>query len=1038
MAFSRIVSSVISKHLHNYIEDFKEDEFQINFLKGQTTVKNLKLKPNVLNDLHLPVSIREGFIGELVLTLPWTHLASQCTTVKISDLFLVVKAKEELISANEAPEEVLEKLFRAKMARLNLARLLGSDTPKKENDKKSFISRIEEEIVGGIVLKILDSIQIYIENIHIRYEDEVSNKKHPFAIGLFVGGIQIESTDHSWNPLISGFKRDIMKKRLQLQHLGIYFDTNNPDIRNYTTTEEFAKHMRDIIEEKKGVSVSAVLKSTVNFASPTSSPRVVLQLEIDSLNASLNQKQLRRAADAWRMITKWKKAVKYPLTVSKRPREIVPVSPQSWWLYAFSMTQDDVRNRQNHWNWDWMRIRLQARRTYLELYKKVVKQEELSVLEESQLESIHREYSYDDLLSWRKLVNASIEVEEIPLGKKIVNFFRSLSTSKEHEHEDTEAALKELWKMIGYKEEGVLAEKKDQNPKAQIAQAYMHTMISVQLNSFTFQINAKPDETLLDLQLSILTTGVKFYPEATSLVMRLGSFQLLQHITKPRVPSKLLSPITTLDSSPDEGLSSVLELDVDVKPFNIDAGLAVKVSTQPVLLSVSESVALRMLDYFDTIARDNELIIAQFTEKTTKNFDDFYKAVEAEIRYAIQDNTQLYLDLNLSSITVLLPAQERISDVPEESPAIVLSTGFVSITNKTIATDQYDDVLQHMFDTYNVHVSRLTVYSVKDVRFWNTVQLHHLLAPFDMDLVISQKSVQVPDDLPNTKISACSPELTINISTQELADVLTVVKCGTDFVQKLEARTASMQAKKSPIPVPLRMGGMSKYVVEEAKAPSDVTQIFFQMEKVKIILRNLDSEILNVGFNHFRGSIEQNSSNMVINGTLKAIFIDKLLDTEPNSILEKDVDFMTFNFTSVNPNEKLDVKADNRLAISCGVLHFLVDRVRLERLLNEVLMTMRRIAADITHIFNLTSTSIALLPASEDTPTTSTSVSITTTTSTYTTTTTTIPSKQSQASNYRERYYKGSVVQINESAPDMVYIVSVSSLISLDFLMSVS
>lgn len=72
MSFSGLVASLLSRFLGDYIEgkshpvacltlkDFKEDDLDISLLKGSATVTNLKLKRNLLDKFHLPVTIREG------------------------------------------------------------------------------------------------------------------------------------------------------------------------------------------------------------------------------------------------------------------------------------------------------------------------------------------------------------------------------------------------------------------------------------------------------------------------------------------------------------------------------------------------------------------------------------------------------------------------------------------------------------------------------------------------------------------------------------------------------------------------------------------------------------------------------------------------------------------------------------------------------------------------------------------------------------------------------------------------------------------
>lgn len=105
--------------------------------------------------------------------------------------------------------------------------------------------------------------------------------------------------------------------------------------------------------------------------------------------------------------------------------------PMPWWNYALEMVQEDVRENIKRWNWSWIKSRLDARTVYLDLYKQDLKGEKLSPEDAIKLEAIHREYSYDDLISWRKLANASIEVDKnVPIEKKVASFFNSWFSPK--------------------------------------------------------------------------------------------------------------------------------------------------------------------------------------------------------------------------------------------------------------------------------------------------------------------------------------------------------------------------------------------------------------------------------------------------------------------------------------------------------------------------------------------------------------------------------------------------------------------------------
>jgi vacuolar protein sorting-associated protein 13A/C len=61
-------------------------------------------------------------------------------------------------------------------------------------------------------MTVLDNIQIFIDDIHVRYEDNLSNPSKPFVAGFVLPGVHIQSTDSNWVPKFTAVHQDIMYK----------------------------------------------------------------------------------------------------------------------------------------------------------------------------------------------------------------------------------------------------------------------------------------------------------------------------------------------------------------------------------------------------------------------------------------------------------------------------------------------------------------------------------------------------------------------------------------------------------------------------------------------------------------------------------------------------------------------------------------------------------------------------------------------------------------------------------------------------------
>jgi vacuolar protein sorting-associated protein 13A/C len=58
-------------------------------LQGSAVMRNLKLKNSVFDRFNLPVTVREGYLGMISISVPWTKLESQSTVVNIRDLYIL-------------------------------------------------------------------------------------------------------------------------------------------------------------------------------------------------------------------------------------------------------------------------------------------------------------------------------------------------------------------------------------------------------------------------------------------------------------------------------------------------------------------------------------------------------------------------------------------------------------------------------------------------------------------------------------------------------------------------------------------------------------------------------------------------------------------------------------------------------------------------------------------------------------------------------------------------------------------------------------
>lgn len=98
-----------------------------------------------------------------------------------------------------------------KLQKLKLAKMLNLDQPKEEDDeedikKKKKKKKKKKGFLRTLKLKILNNLQIFINNIHIQYEDETND----FVFGFKLEKFHFQSCDEHFKPCISKVCFDIL------------------------------------------------------------------------------------------------------------------------------------------------------------------------------------------------------------------------------------------------------------------------------------------------------------------------------------------------------------------------------------------------------------------------------------------------------------------------------------------------------------------------------------------------------------------------------------------------------------------------------------------------------------------------------------------------------------------------------------------------------------------------------------------------------------------------------------------------------------
>lgn len=96
-------------------------------------------------------------------------------------------------------EEEEERRQELKRRRLNTAEMMESEVQSSEQ-KNNANNKGGDGFLSQLTTKIVDNLQFTMKNIHIRYEDNVSDPGHPFSAGITLKELSALSTDDEWTP----------------------------------------------------------------------------------------------------------------------------------------------------------------------------------------------------------------------------------------------------------------------------------------------------------------------------------------------------------------------------------------------------------------------------------------------------------------------------------------------------------------------------------------------------------------------------------------------------------------------------------------------------------------------------------------------------------------------------------------------------------------------------------------------------------------------------------------------------------------------
>ncbi|TID30882.1 hypothetical protein CANINC_000530 [Pichia inconspicua] len=799
-----IVANILNRSLGAYVENFDPNQLNIGIWSGDVTLSNLKLKPESLDKLELPLELKCGNLGNLTMQIPWSNLKGKPVKVLIQDCYLLITAK--LPNSYDKSEEI-QKELRIKRQKLdNLEALSQQSTDLTTSDPNEALKN--QSFTDSLISKIIDNLQITIKNIHIRYEDFDCYTKSPYSFGITLEELSAVSTDENWIQNFIEQVTTMSRKLMLLKSLTIYMDTslNGQSSIVSENKDQMIENLKNFINSASSNTssieyllqpVSGTGHLTLNKLGATDeNPHYNLNLFFDQFRMNLNRLQYCNLLDTTTQMSYIRKVMKFK---KNAPNCSIEEDPYQWLHYTFKTIFDEIHEKNYKKTWDYMKKRRDQRKAYIPLWKKhLVDPNSLTPEEKRQLDQLEIDCDYDDLKFYRSLAKIQYTKEFKSLPRKQEpqqkGWFSSWwsgnsnddeSNLKKNELQDsntplqiTEEQLNEFYEAIEFDDSKILSDSLD------IPRERIQLAIDCKLNTGSFVIRNEKDSNSLA---EFISQGchMEFLQRKDSFFagFKLSKFSVEDGATDILYKHIVSVKQVTTDSESDVIFSDdpFFQVSFEKNPLNesADSELIVKLSSMTIFHNTK---FLESIYQFFKPPQGHTDTIGNLMNAAESTIQDFTKQTKIGLQYAFEEHKTMNCQMDLQAPLIILP----IDPTKWDSPVGILDAGHISIISDLIPKSKYQEIKDeqkdsyteedwkklnsYMFDKYTLSLHDAQIFIGPDIK--STIEQLHtdgektalILDHLDMNFLIELSIIPSFYELPKMKIGGDIPRFRAMLS----------------------------------------------------------------------------------------------------------------------------------------------------------------------------------------------------------------------------------------------------------------------------------
>ncbi|XP_023343767.1 vacuolar protein sorting-associated protein 13A [Eurytemora carolleeae] len=336
--FNAWLANILNSYLGEVVEELDSQNLGVGALQGDILLIDLKLRSDCLSLLELPIEVIAGTIGKISFKIPWSNLSSNPVLVHVQDVNLVAVPISHR-GYNEEKDSRLDATRKRRFLQKVESISVIKRAAKSQNSKEE---KLKRELWETMIATFMNNVQVFIDRVHIRYEDNISIPGRFISCGICLESLAAETTNSKWKSCeINGNSKSIFKL-VRFEKFCCYWNpSESSGVIAAKSGSSWRVKMREIMEKHFSSQpqdqavlspLSGKVKIMMNRSIADGAPRLLFDYQLKEIKVCLSK-------DQYHTMMQIQAALKF-LQLSRiyrkyRPRQSIFSKPRHWWNYAY-------------------------------------------------------------------------------------------------------------------------------------------------------------------------------------------------------------------------------------------------------------------------------------------------------------------------------------------------------------------------------------------------------------------------------------------------------------------------------------------------------------------------------------------------------------------------------------------------------------------------------------------------------------------------------------------------------------------------------